>query len=83
MQGIYNAVSPQPVSQNQMMRLISKTLRRPYFLPNIPENILKLFLGEMGQIIISSHWVSCDKIVKKGYVFMFPNIDKALKDILL
>ncbi len=37
----------------------------------------------MSQIIISSHWVSCDKIVKKGYVFMFPDIDKALKNILV
>lgn len=81
--GIYNAVSPKPVNQNKMMRIISKILKRPYFFPNIPKYILKLFLGEMSQIIISSHWVSCDKIVKKGYVFMFPDIDKALKDILL
>ena len=81
--GIYNAVSPKPVNQNKMMRIISKILKRPYFFPNIPKYILKLFLGEMSQIIISSHWVSCDKIVKKGYVFMFPDIDKALKDILV
>ena len=66
-----------------MMRIISKILKRPYFFPKIPKYILKLFLGEMSQIIISSHWVSCDKIVKKGYVFIFPDIDKALKDILV
>ena len=82
LEGIYNAVSPNPVNQNQMMRLISKILKRPYLFPNISEYILKLFLGEMSQIIISSHWVSCDKILKKGYVFIFPEIDHALKDIL-
>ena len=81
--GIYNAVSPKPVNQNKMMQIISKILKRPYFFPNIPKYILKLFLGEMSQIIISSHWVSSNKIVKKGYVFMFPDIDKALKDILM
>ena len=83
LEGIYNAVSPKPVNQDQMMRLISKILKRPYFFPNIPEYILKLVLGEMSQILISSHWVSCDKILKKGYVFMFPEIDNALKDILV
>ena len=82
LEGIYNAVSPNPINQNQMMRLISKTLKRPYLFPNISEYILKLFLGEMSQIIISSHWVSCDKIIKKGYVFIFPEIENALKDIL-
>ena len=81
--GIYNAVSPKPINQNKMMQIISKILKRPYFFPNIPKYVLKLFLGEMSQIIISSHWVSSNKIVKKGYVFIFPDIDKALKDILV
>ena len=82
LEGIYNAVSPKPVNQNEMMRLVSRTLKRPYFFPNIPEYILKLVLGEMSQIIISSHWVSSEKVLQKGYVFKYTDIEKALKDIL-
>ena len=80
--GIYNAVSPQPINQNKMMELISKTLNRPYIMPNIPSFVLQIIFGEMSKILISSHRVSSEKISQKGYVFKYTDIEKALKDIL-
>ena len=80
--GIYNAVSPQPINQNKMMKLISKTLNRPYIMPNIPSFVLQIIFGEMSKILISSHRVSSEKVLQKGYVFKYADIEKALKDIL-
>ncbi len=80
--GIYNAVSPQPINQNKMMELISKTLNRPYIMPNIPSFVLQIIFGEMSKVLISSHRVSSEKISQKGYVFKYTDIEKALKDIL-
>lgn len=81
-EGIYNTVSPNSVSQNKMMELISRNLNRPYFIPNIPSFVLQIIFGEMSKILISSHWVSSDKVLKKGYVFKYADLEKALKDIL-
>ena len=67
--GVYNAVSPNPVNQNKMMELISRNLHKPYFMPNIPKWVLQVILGEMSQILVSSHWVSSNKVLKNGYVF--------------
>jgi len=35
--GVYNAVSPNPVNQNKIMELILRNLHKPYFIPNIPK----------------------------------------------
>ncbi|MAU58985.1 MAG: TIGR01777 family protein [Flavobacteriaceae bacterium] len=80
--GIYNAVSPQPINQNKMMELISRTLNRPYIMPNIPSFFLNVIFGEMSSILISSHRVSSEKVLQKGFVFKYADIEKALKDIL-
>jgi len=64
------------------MELILKTLNRPYIMPNIPSFFLKIILGEMSKILISSHRVSSEKVLQKGYVFKYADIEKALKDIL-
>ena len=80
-EGIYNTVSPNSVSQNKMMELISRNLHKPYFMPNIPKWVLQVILGEMSQILVLSHWVSSNKVLKNGYVFKYSEIDKALKSI--
>ena len=81
-EGIYNTVSPNSVSQNKMMELISRNLNRPYFMPNIPSFVLQIIFGEMSKILVSSHRVSSEKVLQKGYVFKYVDIEKALKDIL-
>ena len=65
-----------------MMELISKTLNRPYIMPNIPSFVLQIIFGEMSKILISSHRVSSEKVLQKGYIFKYADTEKALKDIL-
>lgn len=80
--GIFNATASHPVSNKEMTTSISKALHRPYFLPNIPAGILKLFLGDLSTELLSDHRVSNKKLQTKGFVFRFNDIDMALNDLL-
>ena len=80
--GIYNGVSPYPVSNAELTRAIAKTLEKPLFLPNIPQFVMKLILGEMHQILFSSQYVSCRKLLDENFQFKYASLDKALTDLL-
>lgn len=80
--GIYNGVSPYPVSNAELTKAIAKTLEKPLFLPNIPKFIMKIMLGEMHEILFSSQHVSCRKLLDENFQFKFASLDKALNDLL-
>ena len=79
--GIFNGVAPNPVTNKKLTREIAKVFERPLFLPNIPEFIMHLILGEMATILFSSQRVSSQKVEKHGFVFRFQNICSALEDL--
>jgi uncharacterized protein (TIGR01777 family) len=79
--GIYNAVTPNPVSNKQLTRVIADTLNKRLFLPNIPKFIMNFFLGEMSYLLFSSKNLSAKKIENLGFKFKFPMIETALGDL--
>ncbi len=81
--GIYNGVAPNPVTNTKMVKELAKVLKRPLFLPNIPQIALRLILGEMSYLLFVSQRVSSIKIEKKGFNFRFNNICRALENIYL
>src|SRR5690606_1016676 len=48
LEGIYNAVAPNPVQNKRMTKMIALQLESPLWLPNIPAISLKILLGEMS-----------------------------------
>tara|TARA_R110000868_G_scaffold194422_1_gene439853 strand:+ start:1129 stop:2037 length:909 start_codon:yes stop_codon:yes gene_type:complete len=80
--GVYNAVSSNPVTNSEMTRSIAKTLDKPLFMPNVPEFVLKLLLGEMSAIVTGGNKVSNKKIKSIGFQFQHENIDETLSQIL-
>jgi len=80
--GVYNAVSPNPVSNEELTFTIAKVLKKPLFMPNIPKFIMKLILGEMHELLFENRNLSAKKIIDKGFVFKYKTIDEALKNIL-
>ena len=80
--GVFNGVAPYPVTNAELTKAIAKTLGKPLFLPNIPQFVMKLILGEMHQILFSSQHVSCRKLLDLKYQFKFASLDKALNDLL-
>ena len=81
-EGVYNATAPNPVDNEELTKKIAKTLDKPFFMPNIPEFILKLALGEMHILLIASQNVSSQKAQDNGFVFKFRTLDKALQNLL-
>ena len=80
--GVYNGVSPYPVTNEALTQAIAKTLEKPLFLPNIPKFIMKLILGEMHILLFSSQHVSCRKLLDENFQYKFASLDKALNDLL-
>lgn len=81
LEGIFNAVSPQPITNKELTKAIAKELKKPLWLPNVPGFMLKLLLGEMATLLLSSQRVSSHKIEQVGFQFKYPEIETALNGL--
>ena len=80
--GVYNAVGAEPVSNRALTICLARTIRGKFFIPvHIPGFILKLFLGERSIEVLKSTTVSCEKIKKAGFSFLYPGIEGALAEL--
>jgi uncharacterized protein (TIGR01777 family) len=82
LKGVFNAVSPYPITNEELTKAIAKTINKPLFLPNVPKFMLNLILGEMHIILTSSQNVSCRKILDAGFQFQFASLNKSLQNLL-
>jgi uncharacterized protein (TIGR01777 family) len=82
MNGAYNAVAPMHITNNEFTRTIAHVIKKPYWFPKIPAFIMKIIFGKMSAILLYGSRVSCDKIIKSGYVFKYPDLKSALTDLV-
>lgn len=81
-EGVYNAVSPNPVSSRGLMMSLTRSMGKSWALPiPIPAFMLKILLGEMSIEILKSATVSSGKIDAAGFQFAYPTIDEALVNL--
>ena len=80
--GVYNAVSPDPISNKDLIIAITKKLRGFYLPIPVPAFVLKIMLGEMSIEILKSAKVSSKKIQGAGFNFDYPTLHSALNDLL-
>lgn len=81
--GVFNAVAPNPVTNEKMTRLIAEILQKPLLPINVPKFMLKLILGEMSYLLLSSQRVDSKKIEASGYSFSYTQLKPALENLLL
>lgn len=81
LQGVYNGVGPNPVTNAKLVKEIAKVLDKPVFLPNIPRFVMRTLLGEMAYILFASQRVSSKKIEQAGFTFQYQNVCRALEGI--
>jgi uncharacterized protein (TIGR01777 family) len=79
--GPLNAVAPAPVRNRELARAIGKVLHRPSALP-APALALRVALGELASVVLSSQRVLPRKALALGYRFRFPEVEGALEDLL-
>ena len=82
LEGVYNGVAPNPVTNNELTECIAKQLDKKVWLPNVPAIALKVALGDMSTVVLSSQLVSSDKIEDTGFEFIYKNLNKALENLL-
>ena len=81
MKGIYNAVSPNNVTNAQFTKSLGKVMNRPTLFP-VPALILKLILGEMSQLLHQGNNVIPERLEKEGYSFQYDDLESALNHSL-
>lgn len=80
--GVYNAVNNDIISNAQLTKAIAKKLNRPLILPNIPKFFMKFLLGDVAEIVLGGSPVSANKIIESGFDFKFLDIESTLNDIV-
>jgi uncharacterized protein (TIGR01777 family) len=79
MQGSYNAVAPNPVTNKELVLEIARKEKGKSFISvHVPTFALKIRLGEMSVEVLKSATVSSEKIQKAGFIFQYPDIDSAI-----
>lgn len=81
MQGAYNATAGS-VTNRKLTRTIANVLHKPLWLPAIPGFALKLFLGEMADLVLYGSNVASYRIRQAGFSFTFDTLEKALNNLL-
>lgn len=81
-QGTYNAATATPLTNRQLMKEIATAKGGLHIPIPVPSFLLKLALGEMSIEVLKSCTVSATKTLETGFVFGYPEISGALKDLL-
>ncbi len=83
--GVYNAAAPGPVKNKVFMKEM-RSILKPIIYLSSPELLLKAgayFINTETELVLKSRWVVPQKLMDLGFVFKYPTIGSALKNILL
>jgi uncharacterized protein (TIGR01777 family) len=80
-EGPFNAVSPHNDRNKGFTKTLGKVLSRPtlFFAPTF---VLKLFFGQMSQLLLTGPQCSSKRIMEQGFVFKFERLEPALRNLL-
>lgn len=85
-QGHFNFVAPKPVTNRELGDALARVLRRPNPLQalglGVPEPVFRAVLGEMADALLHSQRVVPSRLLQLGFVFRFPDLEPALRDLL-
>lgn len=80
--GPVNFVAPNPVTNAEFTKTLGRVLSRPTLLP-MPAFAARLALGEMAdELLLSSQRVDPAVLADRGFLFNWPTLEPALKQIL-
>lgn len=79
--GVFNATSPNPVSNYEFTKALGKFLHRPTIIP-MPKFVLKLIFGEASTVLTSSKEVYPKALGDAGFTFKYKTIQESLSHLL-
>jgi hypothetical protein len=78
--GVYNLVSPHPVTQSVFIAQLAAERHVPVVL-KVPQFVVSMALGEMAQVLLASQKVIPERMIHDKFKFQFAQLTEALKDI--
>jgi len=81
MEGVYNVVAPDFVTQDQYSKLLARKLNRFAWF-NIPEFVFRLVFGERAPLLVEGHKVNSVRTNESGFTWKFPSLSAALDALL-
>jgi uncharacterized protein (TIGR01777 family) len=82
MQGAYNATITDNTTNATLSRILANLYGYSIWIPNIPEFLIKLALGEMSIAVLEGQRISSEKIQKAGFEFQHTDIEATLSNSL-
>ncbi len=79
--GVFNAVSPNPITNKQFTQEIKDALRGNFVLP-APTFGLRLLLGEMANVVLNSNRVYASNLEKASFKYQFSDLGLAVQDLI-
>jgi len=79
--GVFNATSPNPVSNGIFTKALAQAIHRPAVLP-VPGFALRLLYGQMAEAVLASQRVMPEATISAGFTFEYTDIYGALRQIL-
>lgn len=79
LRGAINAVSPNPVTNEEFTKTLGEVLYRPTFIP-LPEFAVSMLFGEMGAaLLLASTKVLPKRLEDSGFEFKYPQLKAAIE----
>jgi len=78
--GIFNLTAPGVTDNAGFTKALGNVLKRPAFIP-LPAFTLRLIYGEGAVTVISGQKVVPTRLLNEGFIFGFPDLDLALRDL--
>ena len=79
--GAFNFCAPNPVRNRDLAQALGEVLNRPSFMP-APAFMVRLAMGEFGDVFLGSQRTIPDKILNHGFSFQYPDIKGAIRAIV-
>lgn len=79
--GIINFTAPHAVRNKTFTKAVSRALGRPAFF-HTPGFILRLVMGELGDVLLGSQRMAPGELQRMGYPFAYADIDSAMKELV-
>jgi len=81
MQGSYNAVAPEQITNKQLVKRIAQHKTKPLFFFSMPSFLLRILLGKIADMLLNGSRISSRKLLQLGFDFKFSTIHEALLDL--
>lgn len=76
LEGAYNVVASEHITNKELTKRIAKVLKKPLWLPKVPSFVMNLILGkERAGIVLEGSRANSDKLRKTGFKFKMEELD--------